>query len=348
MNDRPDPVVVRLDEQFAAWTGTATPEIVGLIATLFGAEGDTRTRSLFDWQYLEHLGGAHVCIAYTDRGLFAEPAALYAAFPTRFQLNGHSSIAYQSFDTLTVAAFRGRGLFVRLADLAYRQIADRGASLVYGVPNGNSFGGFIRRLGWSELDPLPMLVRPIGLRYLRSRMGFRRSKLMAAPSNCDLLMRGGELTELFARSQYAGHSGVIRDAEYLRWRLQRPGSSYRLLESRNSQGELIGLAVIEVLAKHGGTVGYLMEFMIDQTVLDEGRHLLDRALGELAAAGADVVLAWTMPDDPAQRLLQERGFRNLPTRLSPIELHLGYRSFVDDVQLTRRELRWSYLDSDTV
>ena len=117
MNDRPDPVVVRLDEQFAAWTGTATPEIVGLIATLFGAEGDTRTRSLFDWQYLEHLGGAHVCIAYTDRGLFAEPAALYAAFPTRFQLNGHSSIAYQSFDTLTVAAFRGRGLFVRLADL---------------------------------------------------------------------------------------------------------------------------------------------------------------------------------------------------------------------------------------
>jgi hypothetical protein len=83
-------------------------------------------------------------------------------------------------------------------------------------------------------------------------------------------------------------------------------------------------------------------------VLDEGRRLLDLALSELVTAGADVVLAWAMPDDPAQRLLQERGFRNLPARLSPIELHLGYRSFGDDAQLTRGALRWSYLDSDTV
>ena len=138
-----EPVTVRLDDEFHAWTGTATPEVVSLIGRMFAEQGETRSAELLAWQYLSHLGGAHVCIAHTKAGLHEGPAALYAAFPTPFQVDGRAVTAYQSFDTLTVAAFRGRGLFVRLAELAFRQLADSGAGLVYGIPNGESFGGFV-------------------------------------------------------------------------------------------------------------------------------------------------------------------------------------------------------------
>jgi GNAT superfamily N-acetyltransferase len=263
-------------------------------------------------------------------------------------VDGRAVTACQSFDTLTSAAFRGRGLFVRLAELAYRQISDSGCGLVYGIPNGESFGGFVRRLGWSALDPLPMMVRPVGLRYLRSRMGLRRPRHVSASVALDPPTCPADVTDLFRRSQYAGKSGVIRDREYLQWRLQRPGSSYRLIELRDARGVLNGIAVVDVVAKHGGTIGYLMELMIDPVALDDGRHLLAQALDRMVVDGADVVLAWAMPDDPVHALLRRRGFRDLPARLAPIELHLGYRSFDDANTLDRNGLRWSYLDSDTV
>lgn len=342
------PMIVHLDDEFDAWTGTATPEIVSLIAGMFAAQGETRSAELLRWQYLSHLGGAHVCIAHTKAGLHAEPAALYAAFPTRFQVDGRAVTAYQSFDTLTAAGFRGRGLFVRLAELAYRQIADSGCGLVYGIPNGESFGGFVRRLGWSALDPLPMMIRPVGLRYLRSRARLRRPKVVSTAAVLEAAACPTDVTDLFRRSQYAGKSGVIRDHEYLQWRLQRPGSSYRLIESRGPRGVLNGIAVVDVLAKHGGTIGYLMELMIDPDALDGGRELLAEAINRMVLDGADVVLAWAMPDDPVHALLRHRGFRDLPARFSPIELHLGYRSFDEENTLDRGGLRWSYLDSDTV
>jgi hypothetical protein len=141
---------------------------------------------------------------------------------------------------------------------------------------------------------------------------------------------------------------VIRDAEYLQWRLQRPGSSYRVIESRSPRGVLNGIAIVDVLAKHGGTIGYLMELMIDPGAIDDTRRLLAAAVDRMVADGADAVLAWAMPDDPVHALLRRRGFRNLPARLSPVELHLGYRSLDGVSTLDRDGLRWSYLDSDTV
>jgi GNAT superfamily N-acetyltransferase len=340
--------IVQLDDEIEVWTGTATEETIEIIGRMFAAQGERRSPELLRWQYLEHLGGAHVCIAHTKAGLSAEPVALYAAFPTRFQLRGREVVAYQSFDTLTSLAFRGRGLFVRLAEVAYRQIAEAGASLVYGIPNGESFGGFVRRLGWSVLDPLPMLIRPIGLRYLRARLGIRRPITHASASTVAITNLPSDVSDLFRRSQYAGTSGVIRDAKYLMWRVRRPDSTYRCIESRTMDGQLIGLALVEIAVKHGGTIGYLMEFMVDPMYTEQADQLLGRAVEVAAVAGADVVLAWSMPDDPTHKVLRHRGFRSLSPRISPIELHLGYRAFHEGISVSRDDLRWSYLDSDTV
>lgn len=343
-----EPATVRLDEKFSAWTGTATPEIVDLIGRMFVEQGEVRSSQLLQWQYRSHLGGAHVCIAHTEAGLFSEPAALYAAFPTRFQVNGRQTTAYQSFDTLTGAAYRGRGLFVSLARLAYSQIAKAGASLVYGIPNGESFGGFIRRLDWTDLDPLPMLIRPVGLRYLRSRLRIRSPITYTGALRSTRVVCPEEVTDLFERSQYGGKSGVIRDCDYLRWRLQRPGSSYRWIESRSSSGQLMGIAVLELRERHGGTTGYLMELMVEKSATDVGRHLLKMSLDQLKEDGADVVLAWAMEDNAMYPLLRRSGFRGLPSRITPIELHLGYRPLDGLSRITRGDLCWSYLDSDTV
>lgn len=79
---------VRLDGNFQVWSGPANSDIVELIGQMFAHEGEHRSKELLHWQYLEHLSGAEMCIAHTAAGLFEQPAALYAAFPTRFRVSG--------------------------------------------------------------------------------------------------------------------------------------------------------------------------------------------------------------------------------------------------------------------
>jgi GNAT superfamily N-acetyltransferase len=344
----------RIDDQFHVWSGPANSDIVELIGQMFAGEGEHRSRELLHWQYLEHLSGAEVCIAHTEAGLFEEPAALYAAFPTRFRTSGRVATCYQSFDTLTVKKYRGRGLFTRLAEILYSRLATRGVPLVYGIPNGESFGGFMRNLQWSSLDPFPMMVRPIGLRYLLVRAKIRHPSSQAASVKARFHVRevkqcSPEVSELVARSNHRQKSGVIRDYEYLQWRLRRPGSSYRLLESRDEAGRLAGMLVFCLLPKHGCSVGYIMDHIVDEDRAHHGNQLIRAGIECLKASGADLLLAWVLPEDSANKSFRRQGFINLPSRISPIELHLGYRLFDAGIEkLNRSRLAFSYLDSDTV
>lgn len=345
---------LQIDDNFYVWSGPANPDIVELIGRMFADEGDHRSKELLHWQYLEHLSGTEVCLAHTEAGLFEEPAALYAAFPTLFRLSGRVVTCYQSFDTLTVRKFRGRGLFTRLAEMLYGRLAASSIPLVYGIPNGQSFGGFIRKLGWSSLDPLPTMVRPIGLRYPLVRAKIRRPHIQAAVIEAKSRVRevkrcSHEVSELVERSNHREKSGVIRDYDYLRWRLRRPGNSYRLLESRDDAGRLTGLLVANLLAKHGCSVGYIMEHIVDVDHSSHGDQLVTTGIACLKASGADVLLAWALPQNASQGTFRRHGFVNLPAQVSPVELHLGYRLLdLRTEELDRSRFAFSYLDSDTV
>jgi GNAT superfamily N-acetyltransferase len=343
----------RLNDELLVWRGTANREVVNLIQRMFAEQGENRSTELLEWQYLRHLTGAEVCIAHTSAGLFEEPVALYAAFPTVLAVDGQRTVGFQSFDTLTSEPFRGRGLFVTLAEFLYERLRNQGASLVYGIPNGDSIGGFIRRLGWTSLDPFPMMVRPVGTRYVRVRAKLRTPQI-SHPSRLEhrnireVTACSADVDELLVRSNYRDTTGVVRDYAYLSWRLQRPGSTYRILETRDDSGALMGVLVFDVLPKHGCSVGYIMELMTDRVRGGCGDELLEAAINLIKRANADVILAWSLESNSTRASLRSQGFRKISSRLSPIELHLGYRSLSTEERLVRNDWAFSYLDSDTV
>jgi hypothetical protein len=79
-----------------------------------------------------------------------------------------------------------------------------------------------------------------------------------------------------------------------------------------------------------------------------GDELLDSAISLMKHANADVILAWALELNSTHTSLRRQGFRNIPSRLSPIELHLGYRSLNTSEKPARHDWAFSYLDSDTV
>jgi hypothetical protein len=335
----------------------ATEDVVKIVRGMFNSQHEEKSPELLQWQYLQMLGGSYVALAHSSGGPVEDPAALYTVFPVRFRIGSREAIAVQSFDTLTLEKFRGQGLFTTLAKATYSSVQSQNVDLVYGVPNSSSVAGFKTKLGWTFIDPLPMLVRPVGFRYVRVRTKLREPKLSDSRSKHrnslidEVQEVPDDIDQLSSRIMSESYVGVLRNSEYLNWRLRRPGSSYRLFTLRSVDGRLEAFGVYELVLKHGCCLGYVMELMQDPKHPRSGSLLLKAMTSEMKLRGADLVFAWSMPTSNAYSSFKKRAYMQFPSWLRPIELHLGFRVLNPGLPASafnRNNWNISYLDSDTV
>lgn len=331
----------------------------------FERNGSPRTLAHLRWQYLDNpVGRVFVDVAVPE----GEPdrlAAIYATMPAFLRIDGKVVPGVQSLDTLTDTDFRGKGLFVKLANRVFERCTQDGVALVYGFPNGNSAHGFFQRLAWSPLDPVPFIIRPLRANYALRRLPrvgellSRLPPLPFFPPWMPRLPRGYEVrpidsfdaafTHLWEGFAQGTGAAVHRDARYLQWRLKdKPGTRYRVL-GLYERGELIAWTAYDVQDKHGGRVGYLLELLHAPGRQRDAARLLQVALKELHESDAEVVLAWCFDHSPNRSAYLRQGFFTLPERVRPIELHAGVRALATQFPVADRS-RWylSYLDSDTV
>jgi GNAT superfamily N-acetyltransferase len=333
-------------------------EDLDLFADCFAHNGSPRSMEALEWQYLANpTGRVFVDFAVAASGRLA---AIYASLPVYLYVDGQVRLALQSLDTMTDEAFRGRGLFVKLAKRTFARAESDGAALIYGFPNGNSAHGFFERLEWTKLDPLPFLIRPLRTRYVLKRLGFERAAAMLPNVRLKLGGRRRKDTVTITRfderhdavwSDFAKHVGVAvhRDARYLNWRLvDKPGTHY--VNRAVMRGNVVrAWASHSVVDKHDGRIGYVMEALSARGDGRALRSLLSAALRDMTDDGADVALAWCLPHSPNYASYLAMGFVPFPERYRPIELHGGVRVFDAAAAAARDRSSWylSYLDSDT-
>jgi hypothetical protein len=341
--------------KFALNSCKADVDELSTIQTMFMTHGESRSMELFKWQYLGALNGTQVVIASDPSGSTLEGAALVAAFSNPMLVGGKPAVGAQAFDTLTLEKYRGNGLFVQLATKMYESLSSSNASILFGIPNAAAYPGWTKHLGWNMIDPLPLIARPIGSRYMRVKLKLRKSKIDLQNIKSSQVRMVSEVpedvTELFNSSIGTNHTGVIRNYEYLQWRLSRPGSSYRLFEIRGKDGELLAFGVYELLLKHGCALGYVMDLIVNRNSAKMGRVLLRHMIKEMKHRGADLVFAWSMPGSFSRAMYSRSRFLPFPSRIRPVELHLGYKTFgslSNNFLKNRSDFGFSYLDSDTV
>ena len=325
---------------------------------LFEHNGYPRTAADVAWVYAPVAGHfPHASLAVVPERV----AALYAAVPARFVVNGESVMAAQSLDTMVDSRFRGLGLFTKLARVVNDRMSERGLAFVYGFPNGNSIHGFVSKLDWLALDPVPFLFRPINLGYAVSRLSKRLGSVLRLP--VPILGKAGtstpledlpdpvELDALWSGFRTLINVARVRDHQFLEHRYRNhPRARYRY-RVVHENGCLAGLAISCIEDKHGGRIGYVMELMCLPGRSDLARGLLADTLRDMADAGCDGALAWCFRHSPYRRAFLRHGFVPLPERVRPIELHFGFRPLStssQDVLSQRANWYISYSDSDTV
>ncbi len=131
-----------------------------------------------------------------------------------------------SLNTAVDERARGGGVFVRLATEAIEEARRRGVRMIVGVANANSTPGFVRRLSFELVGPLPATVM--------LPLPGRRRRVLSAWAGEEAFAAGGVAGELDALLAPPAR-GLARawTQETLRWRLASPGARYALHRSEN-------------------------------------------------------------------------------------------------------------------
>src|ERR1700722_6997950 len=83
-----------------------------------------------------------------------QAAAFYGVFPLTMFDGDLKFLAAVSGDTMTHSKHRKKGLFVNLAMLTFEKCKKSGIQFIYGLPNAQSYYGFVTRLGWHHVNDL--------------------------------------------------------------------------------------------------------------------------------------------------------------------------------------------------
>ena len=300
-------------------------------------------RGKLEWKFRDNPSGpGMIAIARADEEVLGINGFMAATFKT----GAKAALGYQSMDTVVSPKARRQGVFGNLIQCFYERTD---GALIYGFPNIKSSVGLFGKQGWTSFGPVPMLVRPLRAGYFLKRIArflpdFPIRIPRVRPIDAKIVERVDEsVTDIWRRFSAGIGCAVERDAAFLNWRLaDHPSETYTIRQAGDR-----GLVASTVVAKHGATLGYLMDAIGDNEVL---APLIVQSLHEMRAAGADLAFAWCFPWSPNYAALRRAGFYPFPAKLRPILINFGARPLASDEPGVVSARQWyvSYLDSDTV
>lgn len=113
--------------------------------------------------FIRKYNTAFTGVMYTGYLAYAGdvPVAFYGVVPCFIDCDGHPVLAAQSADTMTHPDHRGKGLFIKLAELTYALCYYEKILILFGFPNQNSLPGFVNKLDWQVSAQMECFIIPV-------------------------------------------------------------------------------------------------------------------------------------------------------------------------------------------
>ncbi|SHH30537.1 GNAT family N-acetyltransferase [Desulfosporosinus lacus] len=270
-------------------------------------------------------------------------AGQYVVIPMRFKAFNELIEGTLSLNTLTRQIYGGQGIFTGLAKAVYQDCAEQGSLFCYGFPNPNSYPGFIRKLGFTDLGSVPLLLRPLNTNALvRKRLGSLLATLSLpfhfyykvkdrsderyevyplTPSNLS------EMNAFWAKVQDKYPIMGIRDADYLRWRyFDIPLRDYQVYGVRQKNStQLLGYIVGRCTEVASMSSGMIVDFLVDSEHPAAGNCLVNTLLRFFVDKNMDLAGSLMMPHTEESRILKGNGFFTCPKSFEPQPFPVIYR-----------------------
>jgi GNAT superfamily N-acetyltransferase len=172
------------------------------------ATGRRRAEAEFEWFYERNPVRPSIALQAVEDG---EVVGLAALSFVRMLIEGEEQEIAMPVHVATHPAYRERGIFSALETENERRARELGIRLMLTVPNSSSGPIFLRRLGWTTLEPLRLWAAVPTTRW-RSRAA-RVERFGPIPGTA------------------AARTALIRDDAWLNWRFGEAPRPYTLLQN---------------------------------------------------------------------------------------------------------------------
>jgi hypothetical protein len=270
--------------------------------------------------------------------------------PKRLWRNGKDRLWGEIGDTFTDEPYLRKGMFAAVVTGSRSRAQAAGVGIVYGLPNGQSLAGYLKKLDFAVKHDLVfdgftavLSTQSLGVRRAKSpalkgvlshpwvARGTRRlaqaAWTVAGPRRRGVTVAsettfGPEFDALWERAKTSLPNAQVRDARYLDWRYMRSPFPFVVLAARKD-GNLLGYAATLTI-RHGEEGPFchtiLLDWLFDPTREDAAQALLAGVLRHAFSERADVLSAVVSTSSPLQLPFSRSGFLRRP-RPMPVIVH---------------------------
>ena len=252
--------------------------------------------------------------------------ASYSVSPKEFLIHGDPISCVQSLDTMTLSAYRGKGISTYLGNLNYEYARRSKYAYVYGFPNNVSQYLFEVKLEWNIVIKSEPLLKPISNKTLKTQKKDYNIKKIENFSN--------DYNEFWAKIQKKYHLIINKTKKYLNWRFsEHPEINYeKYLIIDPETDEIKAYFVLKKYAdQEGNQLGHIVDFLIGTDVFERKVDIfkfIEAESTEILGKTCDSLSFW-MPDTQLKRFCLE----NLDYKIKPALPYFGYKILRKDIQL---------------
>lgn len=312
-------------------------EMLNMTIEYYGSDNDISNKEFIKHEYFENpFGDAFVKIAYDFEN--DKMAGQYIVLPRDYLINGHTYKSVLSLNTLTSEAYRGQKVFTKLADAVYDECTERGVTFCYGMPNQNSFPGFIKKLAFKKLGDVPLFLKirnPFYVLLDKLKISYSYSNSIKSEGckkeNMELIEINKDNISYFDNfwNEIQSKYSVIgcRNSNYIKWRyLEMPCRDYTIYMVKKD-GKVSGFVVGRITEVAGMRCGMIVDFLFKKNENDVGQLLLDRITKYFKEAKIGLLGCLMGKQTEEGKLLKKNGYFVCPERLLPQPFPIIFRQF---------------------
>jgi len=333
-----------------------------LYTSEYSEESDLANEDYIQWQYFKNpAGSVFMSCAKVDQKI----VGLYSMIPVKLMIDKNVCIGALSLNTLTHKDFRGKKIFITLAEYTYQKaFSDSQINFVIGFPNENSFPGFLKKLNFSTIGTVPVLfkVNRLGdiinkknkfslksFLNLIGKLPFVRCKHkeVEGVSIVRINKSDNQFDLFWENNKDSYRNAVIRNCEYFQWRyFENPIRDYIFLTAFDNNNKIIGYIVGRVIFQKGIKIGVIGDLFADQNNEIIAKMLIKSIEKHFNSISVEAVLTIMFPHCLNYKFLKKCGFVKLPDFLKLKEFPVIFRSFSNHIHRDQDPKDWYLTLSD--
>lgn len=290
----------------------------------------------------------------------------YAAIPYRYRVGDKMMTIAMVCDVMTGVKARGKGVFTKLGFFSTDALKEEGLDFTTGYPIRPEVIPGHLKVKWKIAFDMPVYIS-----FLKANAVLKAKKLsfLAPLGNLGVKLFNGlfsksgivpgydaetldkeqffkvdDYNQFFEKWEKSIRNPLIKNMEFLRWRLGAPGTDYKIILIRKS-GELTGISITRKSEMEGIPVLAILDMMLLHGN-EKAMPLINHALQSIARnIGAEAIVTMMSPKWAQSYRLSKLGFLKSPYKFSLIIKKLN--PAIEDHELYD-EVHWHlmWIDSD--